>query len=360
MHIETVNLREYSYPILIGEGGSLSLENYEVHIAGKDIAIVTNELVAPLYLKEISHLFSNMNVIQYILPDGEQEKKLKNVHKIIDWLMENGFGRDSTLIALGGGVVGDITGFAASIFMRGINCIQIPTTLLAQVDASVGGKTAVNHKSGKNLIGSFYQPKCVICDSRFLETLKAAEISAGLSEIIKYGLIYDREFFQWLQKNIQQILSNDPVAVAHAIQRSCAIKAEIVTQDEKEKSVRALLNFGHTFGHAIEKLTGYGNWTHGDAVAVGMVLAARLSEKMSLITPEDVQDIEQILTAANLPIFLPKMDSDELMAAMKSDKKVKDRNIQLVLLRNIGEAYLTADYPQEDLLSLLQDSCHES
>jgi len=356
MHVEKVNLEDNSYPIFIGEGASLSLENFEGYIAGKDIAIVTNEVVAPLYLNEISDLFSNMNVIEYILPDGEQEKKLKTVHKIIDRLMEAGLGRDSTLIALGGGVVGDITGFTASIFMRGINFIQIPTTLLAQVDASVGGKTAVNHKAGKNLIGSFHQPKCVICDSRFLETLKATEISAGLSEIIKYGLIYDREFFQWLQKNTQQILSNDPVAVAHAIQRSCAIKAEIVAQDEKEQSVRALLNFGHTFGHAIEKLTGYGNWTHGDAVAVGMVLAARLSENMSLITPEDVQNIEEILTAANLPISLPNIDPAELLAAMQSDKKVKDRNIQLVLLKNIGEAFLPADYSQEDLVNILRDS----
>ena len=356
MHIETVNLEDNSYPIFIGEGASLSLENFDGYIAGKDIAIVTNEVVAPLYLNEISDLFSNMNVIEYILPDGEQEKKLKTVHKIIDRLMEAGFGRDSTLIALGGGVVGDITGFTASIFMRGINFIQIPTTLLAQVDASVGGKTAVNHKSGKNLIGSFYQPQCVICDSIFLATLKATEISAGLAEIIKYGLIFDSEFFQWLQKNMQQILSNDRAAVDYVIQRSCAIKAEIVAQDEKEQSVRALLNFGHTFGHAIEKLTGYGNWTHGDAVAVGMVLAARLSENMSLITPEDVQNIEEILTAANLPISLPNIDPAELLAAMQSDKKVKDRNIQLVLLKNIGEAFLTADYSQEDLVNILRDS----
>ena len=356
MHIETVNLRDNSYPIFIGEGASLSFENYEEHMTGKDIAIVTNEVVAPMYLKEISSIFSDMNVIEYILPDGEQEKKLKNVHKIIDRLMENGFGRDSTLVALGGGVVGDITGFAASIFMRGINFIQIPTTLLAQVDASVGGKTAVNHKSGKNLIGSFHQPKCVICDSRFLDTLNTAEISAGLSEVIKYGLIHDGEFFQWLQKNIQYILVNDHAVTEYAIQRSCAIKAEIVAQDEKEQSVRALLNFGHTFGHAIEKLTGYDNWTHGEAVAVGMVLAARLSEKMSLITPEDVQDIEKILKASHLPISLPNMDPDELLAAMKSDKKVKDRNIQLVLLKNIGEAFLTADYSQEELLSILRVS----
>ena len=356
MHIETVNLEDNSYPIFIGEGASLSLENFDGYIAGKDIAIITNEVVAPLYLNEISDLFSNRNVIEYILPDGEQEKKLKTVHKIIDRLMEAGFGRDSTLIALGGGVVGDITGFTASIFMRGINFIQIPTTLLAQVDASVGGKTAVNHKSGKNLIGSFYQPQCVICDSIFLATLEATEISAGLAEIIKYGLIFDSEFFQWLQKNMQQILSNDRAAVDYVIQRSCAIKAEIVAQDEKEQSVRALLNFGHTFGHAIEKLTGYGNWTHGDAVAVGMVLAARLSEKMSLITPEDVQNIEEILTAANLPISLPNIDPAELLAAMQSDKKVKDRNIQLVLLKNIGEAFLTADYSQEDLVNILRDS----
>ena len=356
MHTETVNLEDNSYPIFIGEGASLSLENFDGYIAGKDIAIITNEVVAPLYLNEISDLFSNMNVIEYILPDGEQEKKLKTVHKIIDRLMEAGFGRDSTLIALGGGVVGDITGFTASIFMRGINFIQIPTTLLAQVDASVGGKTAVNHKSGKNLIGSFYQPQCVICDSIFLATLEATEISAGLAEIIKYGLIFDSEFFQWLQKNMQQILSNDRAAVDYVIQRSCAIKAEIVAQDEKEQSVRALLNFGHTFGHAIEKLTGYGNWTHGDAVAVGMVLAARLSENMSLITPEDVQNIEEILTAANLPISLPNIDPAELLAAMQSDKKVKDRNIQLVLLKNIGEAFLTADYSQEDLVNILRDS----
>ena len=356
MHTETVNLEDNSYPIFIGEGASLSLENFDGYIAGKDIAIITNEVVAPLYLNEISDLFSNRNVIEYILPDGEQEKKLKTVHKIIDRLMEAGLGRDSTLIALGGGVVGDITGFTASIFMRGINFIQIPTTLLAQVDASVGGKTAVNHKSGKNLIGSFYQPQCVICDSIFLATLEATEISAGLAEIIKYGLIFDSEFFQWLQKNMQQILSNDRAAVDYVIQRSCAIKAEIVAQDEKEQSVRALLNFGHTFGHAIEKLTGYGNWTHGDAVAVGMVLAARLSENMSLITPEDVQNIEEILTAANLPISLPNIDPAELLAAMQSDKKVKDRNIQLVLLKNIGEAFLTADYSQEDLVNILRDS----
>ncbi len=356
MHTETVNLEDNSYPIFIGEGASLSLEHFDGYIAGKDIAIITNEVVAPLYLNEISDLFSNRNVIEYILPDGEQEKKLKTVHKIIDRLMEAGFGRDSTLIALGGGVVGDITGFTASIFMRGINFIQIPTTLLAQVDASVGGKTAVNHKSGKNLIGSFYQPQCVICDSKFLATLEATEISAGLAEIIKYGLIFDSEFFQWLQKNMQQILSNDRAAVDYVIQRSCAIKAEIVAQDEKEQSVRALLNFGHTFGHAIEKLTGYGNWTHGDAVAVGMVLAARLSENMSLITPEDVQNIEEILTAANLPISLPNINPAELLAAMQSDKKVKDRNIQLVLLKNIGEAFLTADYSQEDLVNILRDS----
>ena len=356
MHIETVNLSENNYPIFIGESTSLSLQNYEDHLTGKDIAIVTNEVIAPLYLKEISDLFSNKNVIEYILPDGEQEKKLKNVHKIIDWLMEAEFGRDATLIALGGGVVGDITGFTASIFMRGINFIQIPTTLLAQVDASVGGKTAVNHKSGKNLIGSFHQPKCVFCDSRFLATLDPAQVSAGLSEVIKYGLIHDGEFFQWLQKNIQQILSNDRESVEYIIQRSCAIKAEIVAQDEKEQSIRALLNFGHTFGHAIEKLTGYGNWTHGDAVAVGMVLAARLSEKMSLITPKDIQDIENILTAAHLPISLPSVDPDEILAAMKSDKKVKNRNIQLVLLKNIGKAFLTADYPEEELLNILRVS----
>ena len=356
MNIETVNLNDRSYPIFIGKGASQEPESLIERIKGSDVAIVSDEVVAPLYLELLLKALPDKNIITHILPNGEPEKKLKTAHKIIDHLLENGFGRDATLISLGGGVVCDITGFVASIFMRGVNVIQIPTTLLAQVDASVGGKTGVNHRLGKNLIGTFYQPSAVICDTAFLSSLRPEEMSDGLAEIIKYGLIYDRDFFVWLQSNVSNILEQDRSSLGHAVQRSCQIKAEIVAQDEKEQSVRALLNFGHTFGHAIEKLTGYGNWTHGDAVAVGMVLAARLSEKMSLITPEDVQDIEKILKASHLPISLPNMDPDELLAAMKSDKKVKDRNIQLVLLKNIGEAFLTADYPQEDLLSILRVS----
>jgi len=356
MNIETVNLNDRSYPIFIGKGASQESEALVERVKGHDVAIISDETVAPMYLDQLLKRLTDKNVITCILPPGEQEKKLKTAHKIIDRLLENGFGRDATLISLGGGVVCDITGFVASIFMRGISFIQIPTTLLAQVDASVGGKTGVNHKLGKNLIGTFYQPSAVICDTAFLSSLSPEEMSGGLAEIIKYGLIYDRDFFIWLQSNVSNVLKQDRSSLGHAVQRSCQIKAEIVAQDETEQSIRAILNFGHTFGHAIENQTGYGQWGHGQAVAAGMVLAARLSAKMSLISEEDLEMIKSILSKAGLPVEPPKINVNDFVDNMKADKKVKERKIQLVLLNKIGEAFLTSEYSEEDLLKVLRAS----
>jgi len=354
MNTETVNLKDRSYPIFIGKGASQEPEALIDRVKGSDVAIISDEVVAPLYLNQLLEGLPEKNIITYVLPKGEQEKKLKTVHKIIDHLLQNGFGRDATLISLGGGVVCDITGFVASVFMRGVSVIQIPTTLLAQVDASVGGKTGVNHSLGKNLIGSFYQPSAVVCDTAFLSTLDPKEMSDGLAEIIKYGLIYDRDFFVWLQTNISNILEQDRASLRHAVQRSCQIKAEIVAQDEREQSIRAILNFGHTFGHAIENQTGYDQWSHGQAIAAGMVLASKLSAKMSLISEEDVELIKDILLRAGLPVEPPKISTHDFVDAMKADKKVKARVIQLVLLKEIGSAFLTADYSEEDLEETLR------
>ena len=354
MNTETVNLKDRSYPIFIGKGASQEPEALIDRVKGSDVAIISDEVVAPLYLNQLLEGLPEKNIITYVLPKGEQEKKLKTVHKIIDHLLQNGFGRDATLISLGGGVVCDITGFVASVFMRGVSVIQIPTTLLAQVDASVGGKTGVNHSLGKNLIGSFYQPSAVVCDTAFLSSLDPKEMSDGLAEIIKYGLIYDRDFFVWLQTNISNILEQDRASLGHAVQRSCQIKAEIVAQDEREQSIRAILNFGHTFGHAIENQTGYDQWSHGQAIAAGMVLASKLSAKMSLISEEDVELIKDILLIAGLPVEPPKISTHDFVDAMKADKKVKARVIQLVLLKEIGSAFLTADYSEEDLEETLR------
>ena len=353
MNKETVNLKSHSYPIFIGTDSSLSNEAVSDFIIGNDVAIITNDVVGPLYLEELTNTIKDKNIVSHVLNDGEQEKKLKTIHKIIDKLLEEGFGRDATLISLGGGVTGDITGFTASIFMRGINFIQIPTTLLAQVDASVGGKTGVNHALGKNLIGSFYQPKCVVCDPRFLKTLGDKQVSEGLAEIIKYGLIYDADFFGFLEQNLSKLVALEKVITGHAIQRSCQIKAEIVSQDEKERSVRAILNFGHTFGHAIETLMGYDHYSHGDAVSIGMVLATRLSESMGMVSSDDTKRIIKILEAAGLPVTLPSLSGDEMINVMLKDKKVKNRKIQLVLLKSMGEAYLTSDYLEKEFKQLL-------
>ena len=309
--------------------------------------MVSNTTVAPLYLAKVEAILNAHN-IRYdcvIIDDGEQHKTIATVEKIIDTLLQQRHDRQTTLIALGGGVVGDITGFAASIYQRGVHYIQIPTTLLSQVDSSVGGKTGVNHPLGKNMIGAFCQPQCVIADTDTLDTLPARELSAGLAEVIKYGLIHDAKFFHWLEQNIEQLLARDYQALCHAILVSCTIKAEIVAIDERESGIRAILNLGHTFGHAIEATMGYGNWLHGEAVAAGMVMAADLSLRHQWIDETVKQRTINLLEKSALPIKSPpEMTIDQYMNAMAIDKKTLNGTIKLVLLKNLGEAIISSDY----------------
>ncbi|MEM7401297.1 MAG: 3-dehydroquinate synthase, partial [Pseudomonadota bacterium] len=318
---------------------------------------ISNDKVAPLYLNSLLNTCKGLKCGHLILQDGEQYKTLDTMQEIYTSLLENHCDRNTTLIALGGGVVGDITGFAAATYQRGIHFIQIPTTLLAQVDSSVGGKTGVNHAQGKNMIGSFYQPQCVIADQAILSTLDNRELSAGIAEIIKYGLIRDAEFFTWIENNMQKLIDRDSEALAYAVYRSCQNKAEIVAEDELEKSgKRALLNFGHTFGHAIETGVGYGNWLHGEAVAYGMIMAMHLSIKLGWIKEQDYLRLEELLQKANLPIEAPRnLSPEKFMQLMSVDKKVRDGKLYLVLLQQIGSAILTADFTH----SLLEESLNE-
>jgi 3-dehydroquinate synthase len=325
------------------------------HIVGKQVMIVTNETIAPLYLAQIKQSFASFQVSEVILPDGEEFKNLTVLNQIFDALLQNHFERKCTLVALGGGVIGDMTGFAAACYQRGVPFIQIPTTLLAQVDSSVGGKTGVNHELGKNMIGAFYQPRCVIADTETLNTLDDRQLSAGIAEVIKYGLIRDLPFFEWLEQNMQLLLERDPDALAYAIERSCQNKAEVVAADEKEGGVRATLNLGHTFGHAIEAGAGYGKWLHGEAVGTGMLMAADLSQRMGMLTSEDVQRIDNIIDHAQLPTRAPaNMDYATFMKYMSVDKKVEAGVIRLVLLQAIGQAIITSDYD----LALLAETIH--
>jgi 3-dehydroquinate synthase len=295
--------------------------------------------------------FDGLKTATVILPDGEQYKTLDTLNTIFTALLEQRFNRGCTLVALGGGVVGDITGFAAASYQRGVAFLQVPTTLLAQVDSSVGGKTGVNHPLGKNMIGAFHQPGCVVIDTDTLDTLDDRQLAAGFAEVIKYGLIYDADFFAWLEENVSAIMARDKMALARAIERSCTIKAEIVAADERESGVRALLNLGHTFGHAIETGTGYGNWLHGEAVATGMLMAVDLSARHGWLDRADVQRTESILRQAGLPTRPPAtMSEQQFMELMAVDKKVIDGGLRLVLLKRIGEAFVTADF-QSDLLS---------
>jgi 3-dehydroquinate synthase len=355
--IKTVNvdLGNRSYPIFIGQqflGKKAWLAPY---IKGQQVMVVTNETVADFYLDQTLEGLTDFDAVSVILPDGEHYKTLETLNDIFDALLEERFDRQCTLIALGGGVIGDMTGFAAACYQRGVNFIQIPTTLLAQVDSSVGGKTGVNHPLGKNMIGAFHQPQVVVCDTNTLNTLADRELSAGLAEIIKYGLIRDLSFFEWLEQNMQKLLNRDPEALAFAIERSCQNKAEVVAEDEHEGGVRALLNLGHTFGHAIETGGGYGTWLHGEAVSIGTILAADLSHKLGWISEETVQRIKAIFIAARLPIDIPKnISTKTLLNLMKVDKKVRSGRVRLVLLKSIGEAILTADYPAELLVQTLQ------
>ena len=351
----TVNLEDRSYPIYIGTNIGLDEKLYRKHISSKRVALITNEQIADLYLKEISHTLSSFDLKTLVLPDGETEKNLNTVEKTVEFLSDNGLDRDSTVIAFGGGVVGDITGFVASSYMRGIKFLQVPTTLLAQVDSSVGGKTGVNIKQGKNLIGAFYQPTAVISDTRFLNTLETRRLSEGLAEVIKYGLIYDSVFFEWLRENTNKILDIDPETMIQLIERCCQIKAAVVSQDEKEGSIRAILNFGHTFGHAIESLTDYSSFSHGEAVAIGMIMAANLSQYMGMVSSNDVENIRKSIDAFNLPTNKPNLDSNKFLEAMKRDKKSQDGEIRLILLESIGKAMITSDYPNELLMKTISE-----
>ena len=349
-----INLEKRSYPIYVGEG---LLENYGLlkkHISNKKVAIITNDKIAPLYLEKISNTLSvEKEIIPIILPDGEVFKNFETLNLIYDTLLKNKANRQITLIALGGGVIGDITGFAAATFMRGVDFIQIPSTLLSQVDSSVGGKTGINHPLGKNMIGAFYQPKCVIADINLLETLPDKELSAGLAEVIKYGLIRDSSFFEWLENNVEGIIKRDSQLLIEAVARSCQNKVDIVESDEFESDIRAILNLGHTFGHAIETATGYGKWLHGEAIAIGMVMAAYLSEQMGWLTKEENQRIKSLIIDANLPINPPEISKQEFLDLMQLDKKTKEDQINLVLQQGIGKAILTSDYDIEKLHNTL-------
>lgn len=341
MNTIQIELGNRSYPIYIGGGLLDQAEIYASHIKGKQVLVLTNETIAPLYLDRVLEQLRAYQTTQLILPDGEQHKSLEVLKQIFDSLLANKFGRSATLIALGGGVIGDMGGFAAACYQRGIPFIQIPTTLLAQVDSSVGGKTGVNHPLGKNMIGAFYQPQCVIADTDVLDTLDDRQLSAGLAEVIKYGLIRDAVFFGWLEDNMDALLARDKLALSFAIERSCVNKAEVVAEDETESGIRATLNLGHTFGHAIETGMGYGEYLHGEAVAIGICLAADLSRRLGWLTDVDVERIVTLLKRAKLPVTPPDgLNPGQFLQLMSVDKKNVDGEIRLILLKTIGQATL--------------------
>ncbi len=347
----TVELGERSYPIYIGHGLLQTPDLLTDHIRGKQVLVVSNETVAPLYLEPVIEACSKLQVNTCILPDGEQYKNLEVLNRIFDTLLARRHNRTTTLLALGGGVVGDMTGFAAACYQRGVDFIQLPTTLLAQVDSSVGGKTAVNHAAGKNMIGAFYQPRAVIADIATLSTLPPREYSAGLAEVLKYGLIADREFFDWIESNSAALLERDSEAMVKAIYRSCENKARVVARDEREDGVRATLNLGHTFGHAIETFQGYGDWLHGEAVAAGMVIAAELSAQLHWIDRESVARIVHVISSMGLPVAPPAaMTAAQFLELMAVDKKVLDGSLRLVALQALGKACVTTE-PSADLIA---------
>jgi 3-dehydroquinate synthase len=352
-----VDLGDRSYPIYIGSG-RLSNSALSGFIRGKKVLIVTNSTVAPLYMTQLQAQLQDKQVDTIILEDGERFKNLDTLNQIFNQLLHNKHDRKTTLIALGGGVIGDITGFAAATYQRGVPFIQIPTTLLSQVDSSVGGKTAVNHELGKNMIGAFYQPQAVVIDTDTLDTLPDREFSAGMAEVIKYGLIADAEFFVWLEKNTSALQARDKQALSYAIERSCLNKAKVVSADETEQGVRAILNLGHTFGHAIETYQKYTGWLHGEAVAAGMVMASQLSLLMGGVSEQELTRISQLLSNWNLPIAPPQgMTVDDFMALMYRDKKVQDGQLRLVLLSKLGEAKVTNDFEANLLEQMLHTSC---
>ena len=351
----TLDLGARSYPIYIGAGLLDEGDLLRRHIGGRQVAVVSNETVAPLYLERLRRSTADHRRLEIVLPDGEQYKTLDTLNRIFDALLQNRCDRSVTLIALGGGVIGDMAGFAAACYLRGVPFVQIPTTLLSQVDSSVGGKTGVNHPLGKNMIGAFYQPRCVIIDTDTLNTLPDKELSAGVAEVIKYGLIGDAEFFDWLERNMDALLRRDPGVLTEAIYRSCENKARVVAADEREKGRRALLNLGHTFGHAIEAGMGYGRWLHGEAVAAGMVMAADLSRRLGWLSGADRRRIEALVRRARLPVRAPaELSPARLRELMAVDKKAQDGRLRLVLLKAIGEAVLSAEAPEETLMQTLE------
>ena len=352
----TVDLEERSYPIMIGTGLLDDQALLEKSIPTRQIMIVTNDIVAPLYLSRITSALNERACRVVVLPDGESFKNLSTFEQILTALLEARFERSCTVVALGGGVVGDIAGFAAACYQRGVSFVQIPTTLLAQVDSSVGGKTAVNHPLGKNMIGAFYQPVTVIADLNTLQTLPQRELRAGLAEIIKYGLIGDLRFVEWLEAHMQQLLAREVDAIAYAVEYSCRAKSAVVAADERESAARALLNFGHTFGHGIEHALGYGVWLHGEAVGAGMAMAARMSQRLGQISSADCERAVALIASAGLPIAPPSnLDSSELLTAMLIDKKNKKGRIRLVLMSEVGRAELCDDYPSPVLTSVLEE-----
>jgi 3-dehydroquinate synthase len=349
-----VKLGIRSYPIYIDSGLLSNSDLLSSHIRSKRVCIVSNEVVSPLYAVTLKNSLLNFDVDEIILPDGEAEKSLANFERIMSHLLEGNHGRDTTLIALGGGVIGDITGFAAACYQRGIDFIQVPTTVLSQVDSSVGGKTAVNHPLGKNMIGAFYQPKAVIIDLATLTSLPIREFNAGIAEVIKYGILGDGEFFNWLETNIDAIKAGDNDTLAYMIERCCQCKADIVAADETESGVRALLNLGHTFGHAIEADQGYGKWLHGEAVATGMVLAAKLAVAMNLLEVSDLRRIETLIFAFDLPLVAPEnMGFEEFICHMRRDKKNLAGKLRFILPTAIGQSEINDDVSEELLQQIL-------
>ena len=350
-----VDVGHAKYPIQIGSGLLRDGELLRASIPGQDLAVVTNTTVAALYLPRLEASLEGRRIVPCVLPDGEEFKTLETLGTVFDALIGAKMNRDATVVALGGGVVGDIAGFAAASYQRGVDFVQIPTTLLAQVDSSVGGKTGVNHPAGKNLIGAFHQPRSVLADTETLSTLPDRELAAGLAEVIKYGCIWDAPLFDWLERHIERVSARDPEALTHAIARSCEIKALVVAADEREQNLRAILNFGHTFGHAIESATGYRRYLHGEAVGLGMILAARLSHRLGLIGAEIPARLQELIRRAGLPTEIPRIGAGAVRDLMQMDKKVKAGSVRLVLLEQLGKAVVTGSYASAALDAVLAE-----
>lgn len=364
MRCLNVTLAERSYPILIGNHLLHNAESVQPYLRSQRVAVISNTTVAPLYLNSLTVALEKVGVgaTAIILPDGEKFKNWESLNAIYDGLLAARCDRGTTLIALGGGVIGDLAGFAAATYQRGVPFIQVPTTLLSQVDSSVGGKTGINHPRGKNMVGAFWQPKLVVADTLTLRSLPARELSAGLAEVIKYGLIRDLPFLEWLEANMDRLMARDDEALAYAIERSCRNKAEVVADDEFETAKeggRALLNLGHTFGHAIESGMGYGNWLHGEAVSAGTVMAAELSRRLGWLSAADVDRVRDILQRAGLPVYGPVLGAEQYLEFMSHDKKVVDGRMRLVLLQSIGNAVTTSEATREDILATINACCHE-